>query len=675
MEVINPHRFPVTAPPAVDFDGFGNASRYFDGTDQVTITDDPSFPTGSQTFACWVKFDAIGTFQDLMLHWAGSIDQASIALVRNTDNKLRLYIDPDGLASTAPTFVAGATSLQANQWYHVAGVFESGSALRVYVNGSLDGSLTSGVAASVHNSTAPFTLGNRTDASFGLAGNMCDCRLYDAALDATDIAAIYGGENITTNLVGHWLKDTPSLLDDIGTNDGTNVGSAFAYDNPSPAVEFGKASRVFNGSGDYIETSNTVSIGTGSISWSAWAKAPNTATGTYPDTIARVGDLNGAGNASYDGLHLLFYQSKLTVYFAEFTNYGGAFIYQTSYTYNANQWYHLCGVLNASTQKLELYVDGVLDGSVDISAAYPWNLTATRPPSIGARKIGTTYNHYYTGNLADVRLYDDALSSTDALALYNGTNVETNLIGHWLTNTDDVKDYAGSNDGTNNGSTYSFDNPLGDGGQYGSASREFSGTNQYITLANSAFPTGDFSISLWVKRHTTDWYDYLSMWEGSGTNRKFAVMNRNFTNRVIFYWIDNTNTSYNIGETSGTVLNANEWYHVGVTYETGVAAKVYINGIEDGSSTSAGTLQSSTADLVIGSRDGSTSYELDGNLADVRIYDTALTGTDMYDLSRGDDFRTNLVGQWLTNQDDVDDYAGSNNGTNTNTTYSQDAPL
>ena len=31
MDVINPHRF-STAAPAVDFDGFGNASRYFNGT-------------------------------------------------------------------------------------------------------------------------------------------------------------------------------------------------------------------------------------------------------------------------------------------------------------------------------------------------------------------------------------------------------------------------------------------------------------------------------------------------------------------------------------------------------------------------------------------------------------------------------------------------------------------
>ena len=106
------------------FDGFGNRSRSFDGVDDyVSIPDNTDIPTGAQTWACWVKFDDNNTFRDLMLHWAGSIDNASFGIVRNTNNKLRLYLDPDGLSSSSNTFVAGSTSLVKGNWYHVAGVF------------------------------------------------------------------------------------------------------------------------------------------------------------------------------------------------------------------------------------------------------------------------------------------------------------------------------------------------------------------------------------------------------------------------------------------------------------------------------------------------------------------------------------------------------------------------
>ena len=664
MEVINPHRFPVSAPPAVDFDGFGNASRYFDGTDQVTITDDPSFPTGSQTFACWVKFDVIGTFQDLMLHWAGSIDQASIALVRNTDNKLRFYIDPDGLASTANTFVASATSLQADQWYHVAGVFESGSALRVYVNGSLDGSLTSGIAASVHNSTAPFTLGNRTDASFGLAGSMCDCRLYDAALDATTIANLYGGENITTNLVGHWLKDTPSLLDHSGTNDGTNEGSAFAYDNPSPDVEFGKASRSFDRSlVQYVSVADSATFPTGAQTHACWFKPDATSSGGQ----SIIGKWGNGGNLSF----LLYYlNANLGAYIS---GDGSSVINTPTYSISPSTgtWHHAAFVFVPSTS-LTLYVNGSQVGQT--TSGVP----ATLYDSSAEYRIGRmdrSYSAPFGGHVCDVRMYDADLSSTDITALYNGTNVETNLIGHWLTNTDDVNDYAGSNDGTNNGSTYSFDNPLGDGGQYGSASRYFDGIDDGVAVSNSAFPTGDFSISCWAKRLTSNWRDIVTIWQGSGTERKIALMFSS-ASKFIFYYVSSSNVAYSVGNTTPT-LSYDVWYHVGVTYENGVAAKLFVDGVEvDSETVNVPTLQSSVADLYFGNRDDPTpTFDHNGNIADVRIYDTALTGTDMYDLSRGDDFRTNLVGQWLTNRDDVDDYVGSNNGTNNGSTYSQDAPL
>ena len=54
-----------------------------------------------------------------------------------------------------------------------------------------------------------------------------------------------------------------------------------------------------------------------------------------------------------------------------------------------------------------------------------------------------------------------AAGAVTAAAIIAGTNVSDGLVGHWLTNTDDVLDWSGNeNHGTNNGSIYSTDGPL-----------------------------------------------------------------------------------------------------------------------------------------------------------------------------------------------------------------------
>ena len=678
MEVINPHRFAPAGPPAVDFDGFGNASRYFDGvSDYIDLGDSNDFSFGDSvndspfSVSAWVKAVDISAFRVLSKF---SFTTAEWLFGFDSSDHLILYIWDSTFSNQRGAYTNTVYTSLENTWIHIAATYDgrggnnAGDGVKLYLNGSEVTNLTRPVSntyTAMHNTSLDLMIGVASNDSVYSNGHVADARLYNSELSSTDIAAIYGGENITTNLVGHWLKDTPSLLDHIGTNDGTNVGSAFAYDNPSPAVEFGKASRAFNGTSSSVDIPDNTDLPTGSQTWACWVKLD-----TVPNTIMDF-MLHWAGGTSQASFALVKAQStnKFAVYIS--SNGSSAAAISESVTVPvANTWYHVAAVYDASNS-LKIYVNGTLENTNTTSI--PASLhDSSAPLTFGNR---SDQSFVLDGNLADCRIYDAALSGTDITALYNGTNVETNLIGHWLTNTDDVNDYAGSNDGTNNGSTYSFDNPLGDGGQYGSASREFSGTSQYITVSQNAFPTGDFSISMWAKRHTTDWYDYISIWDNpSSTNQKFTLMNRNFTDRLIFYYKDGSSTSYNVGDT-GQTLSSNEWYHIGVTYEQGVAIKLFLNGTEDASTTTAPVLQSSTADIYIGGRLNTRAYDFDGNITDVRIYDTAITGTDMYDLSRGYDFRTNLVGQWLTNKDDVDDYAGSNNGTNTNTTYSQDAPL
>jgi len=117
-------------------------------------------------------------------------------------------------------------------------------------------------------------------------------------------------------------------------------------------------------------------------------------------------------------------------------------------------WTHIAGVADGTN--LTLYVNGVIAASI----AYDGTINnPTSDTNIGAYNNTINNLHLTDGNIADCRLYDTDLTASQISDLYNGTDVQTNLVGHWLTDNDDVEDNAGSNDGTNDGSTYSNDGP------------------------------------------------------------------------------------------------------------------------------------------------------------------------------------------------------------------------
>ncbi len=89
-------------------------------------------------------------------------------------------------------FRYGATTLQTNTWYHIAGVYDAASqSLHVYLNGQLnDGALQGTVTATQQNSTANVNIGRRAGATgYEFAGRVDDVRIYNRALNAAEVQA------------------------------------------------------------------------------------------------------------------------------------------------------------------------------------------------------------------------------------------------------------------------------------------------------------------------------------------------------------------------------------------------------------------------------------------------------------------------------------------------------
>jgi len=689
MNIINPY---IHGGDEVAFDGFGNASRSFDGVDdEVIVSDSPSFPTGAQTWSCWVKpsrltFGASG--QDLMSRWGsqGSNELSAILFLANAGvGKPQFYISDNG----SNVFLAASSSiLTVNKWHHIVGVFTPSTSLKIYVDGVLTGTNTTNIPSAIKDTPADLKMGWR-DLSFEahFKGNICDCRIYDTDLTATEISDLYSGTNITTNLFGHWLTDADNVLDAAGTNHGTNYGSKYSYDNPSPPVEFGSASRSFDGVNDYIDCGDILdSVWNGAgkkFTFATWIK-----TDALDDGVI-MGKLAGTANGrtwytrirTTGEIAFLVYQTGGTsVLFGRQTS--------TSGSISAGVWTHCTFVYDQTAGAgnfLKMYIDGVEATTlVDYFSSGTFTGIAvdnTTPVQISGFANGILP---FGGNLADVRIYDTDLTASQISDIYSGTDVQTNLVGHWLTDNDDVEDKAGTNDGTNFGSVYSYDNPPMDLVPSRQASRDFDGVSDHVNLGNStefSFSDGNndepFSLSTWVKMDDNSTFRILSKDNGIGSDREWLLATDSGGNLNI-YLIDGGQFR---GREYTTPLPENEWLHISATYDGSggenfrLGLKLYVNGVQvdnvDFGSGGYVAMDVTTNDVYIGRY--ATTYS-DGKFADVRIYDDELTASEVLDIYNGTTDRTNLIGQWLTNSDDVLDHAGTNDGTNFGSTYSTDSP-
>jgi prepilin-type N-terminal cleavage/methylation domain-containing protein len=195
------------------------------------------------------------------------------------------------------------------------------------------------------------------------------------------------------NLISYWSFESASNLgkDFWGSNDGTLVNGPTQVDGV-----IGQA-LSFDGVDDYvsISTSASLDIDTNPVTMEAWVY-PTSVSQSYREIIGRgVRGFNGYGlNLNTDKINLGYH--------------GGGSLNSVA-TLNANQWYHVVGIINGASSKI--YIDGKVDntiGTVDIKASI-YNATIgafiTAPPN--------TYGYYFPGFIDEVRIYNAALTAQE----------------------------------------------------------------------------------------------------------------------------------------------------------------------------------------------------------------------------------------------------------------------
>lgn len=175
----------------VDITSIGNTGIfdtcfYFDGVnDYVTAGNSSSLNIGDEiTVSLWMNVDPTTANWGKVIYKSGG-SGAWYLEKRNNLNTLHLRVDTDHASGFNQTFQSNATIFD-NEWHHVCFTFNRGD-YTWFIDGSLDksGSYNHG---SGFSGTSNLNIGRTAN---GVKGFLDDVRIYNRALTASEIIALY----------------------------------------------------------------------------------------------------------------------------------------------------------------------------------------------------------------------------------------------------------------------------------------------------------------------------------------------------------------------------------------------------------------------------------------------------------------------------------------------------
>jgi len=445
-----------------------------------------------------------------------------------------------------------------------------------------------------------------------------------------------GQPPLMDGLVGWWPLHDDSAQDLSGNgNHGTLNGGVTT----GVAGRGGLEAMSFNGSDGFIDCGSGAcsALAGGSFTLSVWfrtsTKSGQTLLGINPDN----GDNRVILDISDDS------NGKYVLHYYDGSPYYGS----TSVT--DGQWHHAVGVYDDSASTVDIYLDGELETSFSSTQT----ISSTDLFSIGQEYDGGTSSSdtsgHFEGPLADARAYSRTLSQPEIQTLYKWGSLDlarppTDGVSRYPLD-GDATDVWGSNDGiVNGGLAFSGDAIRGQ-------SADFDGSGRYVELSDRT-QKKSLSFSLWLNwggDTTGDNQAFFSCgYDGSSTEVECYY---NYTEGTVRFRTYDGSNSHGIDD-SGYAPPVGSWVNlIGVydgTYET---YTLYANAVEQASvSDSYGPIDAdNTEPWVIGalSSNGSIKWYTDGLIDDVRIYNYALSPSEVFQNylwgTRGKDMRSMVV--------------------------------
>ena len=216
--------------------------------------------------------------------------------------------------------------------------------------------------------------------------------------------------SLNKGLVAHWTMSQDSLKGSLLAdktpyeNDGTIYGATFTTDRKGKA----NSAMYFDGVDDYIDCGNKIDYNLANTSHtiSFWANAIGVPTFTQHLLNRFTGGIPGAGYAFYiNTTGIIRYEERATDNSVSMSySFSGLF----------GSWHFILVTVNNNDKIAKFYIDGNFINS-DIYAGDLINYNNNL-------HIGGGASNNFNGSIADVRIYNRALSQAEITTLYNSYN-------------------------------------------------------------------------------------------------------------------------------------------------------------------------------------------------------------------------------------------------------------
>ncbi len=398
-----------TTPTTDRYGNAGGALLFVNDTDRVVCGNPSAFNfTGPFTISTWVNLNYTRENSYIVAKYDTTVGPAGAYGLGVAGVPYPYAFVGNG--SGYSDLIAFAGPMNANLWYALAAVYD-GLTLSIYENGSLVAQSFVGSVPPFVND-APLTIGG-TIVDQVLGGAIDDVRMYDRALDATEIAGQFEADLPPPpqpppnegGLVAEYLFHGGNGVDSSGNHlNGAVLGAKHTRD------RFGKNSQAlaFDGFDDRVNLGNPAAFNfENNFTLSAWIKMDGTQVDKY--TVAKY-DVDLATFASSPNCYGMGVDEIGRAY--GFVGSAAAYTdLRAGPTLNDGAW-HAVSFAYQGSVSIRLYVDGNFVGSAPVEAQPPF--VNSVPLTIG----GTINDQVFGGGIDDVRIYNKALSDEEVAAQY-----------------------------------------------------------------------------------------------------------------------------------------------------------------------------------------------------------------------------------------------------------------
>lgn len=640
-------------------------------TDDVTASD-PAFFDGltGMTASFWLNPQTLATTGAIVSKSNTNRETFLIQTDAANSDELRVYIS-DAVTDSSNYYTTNNLDLSVSNWYHIAVVYDAtapaASRLKVYKNGQLaSGSVTGNIQSNgLTASTANFQVGESHKGTSALLALIDEVKIYSSALSPSEVlvdanagsSAALGGVLGTHDSEG--FGGLPPVLEwNLNENTGSTVNDTSGSGKTGAIQNINSTNFWTNGKvgsaiqfigGDInntdIRTNATFTPPT-QVTVEAWL-FPLGAGGGSSSIVFN----SGSGSAT--GYFLI--QSGTSCYRWRSRHATNGQWFSAAGTVTLNSWQHVAVTYDASStaNNPTIYINGQIaaqDNSCNTNIAPSGGWTSTAGNwAIGGDVVSTTA---YYGTIDQVKVYNYIRTPAQIAYDYNrgapiawykfdecqGTTAYNSAIngnGQAMGMNGTITPGAGANTsaGTCNSGTSTEMWNDGTTGKY-NGSLGFDGTDDYVAVSGTTTNriTGDITFGGWFKATSVaDTEGLIYMGGGSGEtqaeNELYMMRWDTQSGNDLEYKHEagaggNTVLSFDVNLSTGT------WYHaMFVRNVTANTVQLYLNGVSQGTKSYFTDPDGGTsADLAIGRESSGPAY-FDGQIDDVRIYDYALTST------------------------------------------------